>query len=101
MMFGCVLKHLANLRYVKRNKTCVSSLSARLGTEVVKCPFYSMGPKMTFGCVSEHFADLRHVKVAKLVLKPECTILRYENCQASILVDWIKNDVWECFIAFR
>jgi acid stress-induced BolA-like protein IbaG/YrbA len=37
------------------------------GTEVVKHPFYSIGPKMMFGSVTEHFANLRQVKYAKLV----------------------------------
>jgi hypothetical protein len=45
-----------------------SSLNALFrGTEVVKHPFYSIGPKMMFGSVSEHFANIRHVKDAKLV----------------------------------
>jgi hypothetical protein len=35
------------------------------GTEVVKRPFYSIGPKMMFGSVSEHFANLRHVNRCK------------------------------------
>jgi hypothetical protein len=30
------------------------------GTEVVKHPFYSIGPKMIFGSVSVYFANLRH-----------------------------------------
>jgi hypothetical protein len=38
------------------------------GTEVVKHPFYSIGPKMMFRSVPVHFANLQHVKVAKLVL---------------------------------
>jgi hypothetical protein len=48
-------------------KTCVSDLNAPFqGIEVVKHPFYSIGPKMMFGCVSVHFANLGHVKYAKL-----------------------------------
>jgi hypothetical protein len=35
------------------------------GTEVVKHPFYSIGPKMMFRIVSEHFVNLRHVKRCK------------------------------------
>jgi hypothetical protein len=35
------------------------------GTEVVKHPFNSIGPKMMFGIVLEHFANLRHVKGCK------------------------------------
>jgi hypothetical protein len=66
MMFGSVLVHFANLRHVKRGKTCVSSLNALFqGIEVVKHPFYSIGSKMMFGSVSEHFANLWHVKYAK------------------------------------
>jgi hypothetical protein len=69
-MFGSVTEHFANLRHVKRCKTYVSGLNALFrGTEVVKHPFYSLGPKMMFGSVSEHFANLRHVKDAKLVFR--------------------------------
>jgi hypothetical protein len=57
MMFGSVSEYFSNLRHVKRWKTCVSSLNALFqGTEAVKHPFYTIGP---------------------------------------------KNDVWECFGAFR
>jgi hypothetical protein len=51
-------------------KTCDSGLNALFrGTEVVKHPFYSIGPKMMFGSVSEHLANLQHVKDAKLVFQ--------------------------------
>jgi hypothetical protein len=93
MMFGCVSEHFANLRHVKRSKTSVSSLNALFRyTEVVKHPFYSIGPKMMFGCVSKHFTDLRQVKDAKLVFEPKCTILGYQSCEA-ILDYWTQNDV--------
>jgi hypothetical protein len=70
MMFGSISEHLANLRHVKRCKTCVSGLNALFrGTEVVKHPFYSIGPKMMFGSATEHFANLRQVKDAKLVFR--------------------------------
>jgi hypothetical protein len=63
MMFGSVSEHFANLRHVKRRKTCVSGLNALFrGTKIVKHPFYSIGTKMMSGSVSEHFANLRHVK---------------------------------------
>jgi hypothetical protein len=51
---------------------------------------------MMFGSVLEHFANLRYVKDAKLVFEPECPISGYQSCEASILVQWTKNDVWEC-----
>jgi hypothetical protein len=70
MVFGSVSEHFANLRHVKRCKTCVSVLNALFwGIEVVKHPFYSIGPKMMFGSVSEHFANLQHVEDAKLVFQ--------------------------------
>jgi acid stress-induced BolA-like protein IbaG/YrbA len=71
MMFGSISEHLANLRHVKRCKTCASGLNALFrGTEVLKHPFYSIGPEMMFGSVTEHFANLRQVKDAKLVFRP-------------------------------
>jgi hypothetical protein len=69
-------------------------------TNVVKHPFYTIGPRMMFGSVSEYFANLQHVKDAKLVFEPECTISGYQSCEASILVYWTQNDVLECFRAF-
>jgi hypothetical protein len=70
MIFVSVLEHFANLRHVKRCKTCVSGLNALFrGTKVVKHSFYFIGTKMMFGSVSEHFANLRHVKDAKLVFR--------------------------------
>jgi acid stress-induced BolA-like protein IbaG/YrbA len=66
MMFGSVSDHFNNLRQVKRCKTCVSGLNALFrGTEIVKHPFYSIGPKMMFGSVADHFTNLRLVKRSK------------------------------------
>jgi hypothetical protein len=72
MMFESVLEHFANLRQVKRCKTCVCGLNALFqGIEVVRHPFYSIGPKIMFGCVSKHFVNLRHIKDAELASEPE------------------------------
>jgi hypothetical protein len=61
-----VSEYFANIHNVKRRKTSASGLNALFqGTEVVKHPFYSIGPKMMFGSVSEHLANLRHVKRCK------------------------------------
>jgi hypothetical protein len=60
------------------------------GTEFVKHPFYSIGPKLMFGSVSEHFANLRHEKDAKLASEPECTIFGYQSYEASILLHWTQ-----------
>jgi hypothetical protein len=66
MMFQSVSVYFANLRHVKRCKTCVSGLNALfLGTKVVKHSFLCIGTKMMFGSVSEHFANLRHVECWK------------------------------------
>ena len=66
MMFGSVLEHFTYLGHIRRCKTFVSDPNALFrGTEVVKHPFYSIGPKMMFGCVSEHFVYLRHVERCK------------------------------------
>jgi acid stress-induced BolA-like protein IbaG/YrbA len=63
MMFASVSEHFPNLRQVKRCKTCVSGLNTLFrDTEIVKHPFYSIGPKMMLGSVSEHFANLEQVK---------------------------------------
>jgi hypothetical protein len=40
---------------------CLGPNALFRGTEVVKHPFYSIGPKKMFGSVSVYFANLRHV----------------------------------------
>jgi hypothetical protein len=80
---------------------CSSVNALFRGTEVVKHPFYSMGPKMMLRSVSEHSANVQHVKMQNLCFGPECTISGYRSCEASILLHWTRNDVWECFGAFR
>jgi hypothetical protein len=52
------------------------------------------------GSVSGHFANLRHLKRCKTCFRVECTISGYQSCEASILLHWTLNDVWECFGAF-
>jgi hypothetical protein len=56
---------------------------------------------MMFVSVSDDFTNRRHEQDAKLLFDSECTILGYHSCEASILVHWTQNDVWECFEAFR
>jgi hypothetical protein len=72
------------------------------GTEVVKHPFYSIGPKMMFQSVLEHFANLRQVKTSKTCVSNLNTLFRgYRRCEASILLHWTQNDVGECLRAFH
>jgi GH24 family phage-related lysozyme (muramidase) len=102
MMSGTYSEHFAHLRHVKRCKTCVSSLNALFwGTKVAKHQFYSIGPKMFFGSVLEHFANLRFVERWKLVFRAWTHYFRFQSCEASILLHWIKNDIWECFGALH
>jgi hypothetical protein len=56
---------------------------------------------MMFVSVSDDFTNLRLEKDAKLLFEPECTILGYKSCEASIIVHRTENDVCECFGAFR
>jgi hypothetical protein len=78
-------------------KTCVSGLIALFqGTKVAKHQFYSIRTKMTFGSITKNFANLLHVKDENLSFRPECTISGYQSCEASILLHWTQNDVWEC-----
>jgi hypothetical protein len=101
MMMGSVSEHFTNLRHVKICKTCVSSLNEQFrGIEVANHPFYSIRTKMMFASVLEHFANLRHVKICKTCVHAECTVSVYQCCEASILLHWNQNDVWECFRAF-
>jgi hypothetical protein len=49
-----------------RGTNVVKHLSQK---NVVKHPFYSIGPKMVFGSVSKHFANLRHAKRCKTFIR--------------------------------
>jgi ribosomal protein L31 len=115
VMFGCLLEHLINLRYVKRCKTCVSRMNALFWcTEVAKMvshqlhAFYSIGPKVMFGCLLEHLENLWHVKrcktrVSRLNAIFWCTEVAKNSSapSASILLHWNENDVWLSFRTFR
>jgi hypothetical protein len=39
---------------------------------------------MMFVSVVDDFTNLRHLQDAKLVFEPECIILEYQSCEASI-----------------
>jgi hypothetical protein len=103
MMFGSVSGHFANLRQVKRCNTCVSGLNTLFrSTKVLKHPFYSIGPKMMFGSVSEYFANLQQVTRFKTCVPSLNTLFRgTEVVKHPFHSIWAKNDVWECFGAFR
>jgi acid stress-induced BolA-like protein IbaG/YrbA len=99
MMFGSVSEDFANHQQVTRCKTCVLGLNAMFrGTEVVKHPFYSIGPKMMFGSVSEHFAKLRQVKRCKTFVGSLNALFR--GTMVVKHLHWTQNEVWECFGAF-
>jgi hypothetical protein len=36
-----------------------------------------------------------------LCFRTECTDSGYRSCEASILLNWTQNDVWECFGVFH
>jgi hypothetical protein len=100
IMFGSASEHFTNLRHVNICKTCVSGLNALFrGTKVAKRPFYSIRTKMMFGSVLKHFANLRHVKRCKTCFRVEFTVSVYQSCEATILLHWNENYVWECFTA--
>jgi hypothetical protein len=56
---------------------------------------------MMFASISDDFTNLRHVKTCKTCVLGQNALFRgYQSCEASILVHWTQNDVWECFRAF-
>jgi hypothetical protein len=57
---------------------------------------------MMFAGVSDDFTNFHYVKRCKTCVSgPKCTISGYQSYEASILVHWTQNDVWECSGAFR
>ena len=106
-MFESVSEHFANLRHVKRGKTCVSGLNALFwGTEVAKMvsqrnqPFYPTRPQMMFESVSEHFANLQHVKRGKTCISSLNALFRVSKLQKYFHNEIYNstplhpNDVW-------
>jgi hypothetical protein len=76
-MFGSVSEHFANLRRIKRYKTCVSGLNALFwGTEVEYHPFYYIGPQNMFGSVSEHFANHWQIKRCNTCVSAQNALFR-------------------------
>jgi hypothetical protein len=80
---------------------CLGPNALFRGTEVVKHPFYSIGPKKD---VWECFGVFRKPsacnKMQNLCFGPECTISGNQSCVASIILHWTQNDVYEYFGAF-
>jgi hypothetical protein len=68
-------------------------------TEIVKHPFYSIGPKLMFGSVLENFANLRQVTRCKTCVPSLNALFRGTNVVKHL--HWTQNDVWESFGAFR
>jgi hypothetical protein len=67
----------------------------------MKRPFCSIGLKIMFGSVSEHLVNLGHVKRCKTCVSGlNAYYFGVPKFDASILVHWTQNDVWECFRAF-
>jgi hypothetical protein len=111
MKFGCVLKHLENLRHVMRCKTFVSGLNALFWcTEVAEMvshkihPFYSIGR-----CLVVFWSfrkPLGSKKMQNFCFGNVCTTLD-RSCgngftlNASILLHWTPNYVWLSFGAFK
>ena len=112
-MFGSVSEHFANLRHVKRCKTCVWGVNAVFrATEATKMvsqqkhPFYTIRPKTMFGSVPEHFANIQNIKWCKTCVSFLNALFRGTKIvklvlQQNILLHQIENDVWECFWAFH
>jgi hypothetical protein len=70
MMFGSVLEHFANLRYVKDAKLVFKPECTISGVPKLRSVHSSpLDPKMMFGSVSKHFAKPRHVKDEKLMFR--------------------------------
>jgi hypothetical protein len=91
-----ILLHLTQLMFGSLRP----SLNALFrGTEVVKHPFYSIGPKLMFMSVSENFSNLRQVTRCKTCLPSLNALFRGTNVVKHH--HWTQNDVWECFGAFR
>jgi acid stress-induced BolA-like protein IbaG/YrbA len=105
-MIGSVWEHFANLRHVKRCKTCVSGLNALFrATKVAKHPFYSIGTKMMVGSVSEHFVNLRHIKRCKTCVSGLNALFRGTNVPKhpfySIGTKMMIGSVSEHFVNLR
>jgi hypothetical protein len=101
MLSGSVSEHFAYILHVKDAKLVFRAWLHYFGVPKLWCIHSIPLDKMIFRSVSEHFANLCHVWDAKLVFQPECTISGYRSCEASILLHWTRNDVWECFRAFH
>jgi uncharacterized protein YodC (DUF2158 family) len=102
MMFGSVSEHFANLRHVKRCKTCVRTRMHYFGAPKLRSIHSTpLEPERCLGVFQSTSLTFGMQKDAKLVFAPECTISGYQSCEASILVYWTQNDVWECFRVFR
>jgi hypothetical protein len=60
-----------------------------------------LDPKWCLGVFRSILLTLGTTKMKNSCKGLEYTISGYKSCEASILVHWTQNDVWECFGAFR
>jgi hypothetical protein len=75
MMFGSVSEHFANLRHVRRSKTCVSGQYALFrGTEVVKHPSTPLDPKLCLVVFGAFRKPSARKNLKNYYFRPECTI---------------------------
>jgi hypothetical protein len=102
MMFGSVSEHFANLRHVKDAKPEFWAWMHYFGVP----KFWSIHssplvPKWCLGVFRSISQTLGTSNMKNSCYGPDYTISGYQSSEASILVHWSQNDVWECFGAFR
>jgi hypothetical protein len=91
MMFASVSEHFANLRHVKDAKLVCRARMQYLEVPKLWSVHYSpLDPKWCLGVFQSISLTFTTWKMQNSYFGPECTILGYESCEASILVHLTK-----------
>jgi hypothetical protein len=93
MMFGSVSEHFANLRYVKGAKLVFRSRMHYFRVpKLWSIHSNPLDPKWCLWVSQMISLTFDTYKMQNLCFEPECTILWYQSCEASILIHWTQND---------
>jgi hypothetical protein len=103
MVFVSISHDFTNLQHVKRCQTCVSGLNAIFRGVPKLWSIHSspLDPKWCLGMFRSISLTLGTSKMKTHVSGLNAIFRGYQSCEASILLHWTQNDVWECFGAFR
>jgi hypothetical protein len=102
MIYGSVTENFANLRHVIRWKLVFRSCMHYFGVPMLRSIHSTpLDRKWYMGVLPSTSLTLCTLKYENFRFVLECTISGYQSWEASILLHWTQNDIWECYRGLR